>query len=146
MGVVKFYTNHSNRNVVNKNIDQIKSKTLTFKDKVEILNPIIKVAYDSDILNCNYLYITEFNRYYFVQKTDLVNQMMIFYCHVDVLQTYKNKLKECQAIAARNGEAYDAYLTDTEYPIKNYDILQIKEFPFSFEDNNHFVLTVLGGA
>lgn len=147
MGRIKLYKNHTNKNVWNKNFDSDDSGwiNITFKDTVDVLNPIVNLTFDESYLDYNYMFIEEFDRYYFIEKTELESQIFTCYCHVDVLETYKNSIKKCQAIADRNGFQYNFYLPDKEFPIENYEIIQIKESNKKFTKNYHFVLSTLGG-
>ena len=69
------------------------------KENTSILNPVfnIRVAAPStgvyDFNNCNYCYIAEFERYYFITDiTVLAHGLYRIACHVDVLMSNKEKL------------------------------------------------------
>lgn len=65
------------------------------------LNPIFKV--DGTMSNSNYCYCSEFGRYYFIESVEaLAGGHCLYHCHVDVLYTYCNQIKELECFVARN--------------------------------------------
>jgi hypothetical protein len=66
-----------------------------------------------DLVDTNYCYITEFGRYYYITKIEPQSAGMCYiYCHVDVLMTYKNEIRNCPIIAARSTNNYNLHLQD----------------------------------
>lgn len=148
MGRIKLYKNHSNKNVWNKNFDSDNSGwiNITFKNTVDVLNPIVNLTFDESYLEYNYMFIEEFDRYYFIEKTELESQIFTCYCHVDVLETYKNSIKECNATAIRCADSnfYNKFLNDEKYLGYQDTNIQIKKFSESFSKDSSYVL-VIGG-
>lgn len=67
----------------------------------DILDPTIKLS--SNYLTYNYAYIPSFNRWYFVRGDDTIEGTHILkFCHVDVLMTYKNEIKNLTCHVIRN--------------------------------------------
>lgn len=65
------------------------------------LNPIFKV--DGTRSNVNYCYCSEFGRNYFIESVEaLAGGHCLYHCHVDVLYTYKDQIKELECFVARN--------------------------------------------
>ena len=67
-----------------------------FKEDTSIINPVftVKVASSSvtdyDFNNCNYCYIDELKRYYFIKDIVIIAQGTFrIFCHVDVLMSNK---------------------------------------------------------
>lgn len=147
MSRIKLYKNHSRKNVWNKNLTNATNYiNITFKENVDILNPVIKLVYNSNYLGFNYVYIEDFDRYYFIEKTELINKTYVCYCHVDVIQTYKNSIKECNATAIRCADSnfYNKFLNDEKYLGYQDTNIQIKKFSESFSKDSSYVL-VIGG-
>ena len=146
---IKLYTNTSRRNVFDKQntLTERFSLSIQFKDDVDILNPVIRLVYNSEYItkNVNYVYIEDFNRYYFIDKVELINHEWVCHCHVDVLYTYKTQIKECEGIAGRSTHNYNQFITDGEYCIENDERVMLKKFPNSFEKNLQLCLVTLGG-
>lgn len=88
--IVKVYNNKSNKNVVNKKIEEIQEITFEFKDDSDITNPILILqSYKSG----NFCYIPDLNRYYYIDKIELMNGGFYkLYLEIDVLMSYKDEI------------------------------------------------------
>lgn len=88
--IVKVYNNKSNKNIVNKKIEEIQEITFEFKDDSDITNPILILqSYKSG----NYCYIPDLKRYYFIDKIELMNGGFYkLYLEIDVLMSYKDEI------------------------------------------------------
>ena len=80
---------------------------------------IAKYKIKSDILSSNYVYIPDFNRYYFINDITSVRQnLWRLSLHVDVLMSYKNEINNTNAFISRNEFKYDLDIYDRELPTK----------------------------
>lgn len=88
-------------------------------EKVNILNPSFIVEYNSNLLNANYCYISELNRYYYITSHNLERgNRLIFNCEVDVLKTYYEQIKNCNATVIRSeSEGKPTGIPDKQLPI-----------------------------
>lgn len=65
------------------------------------------------VLSANYVYIPEFNRYYFINDIiSIRTNMWRLNMHVDVLMSYKNQIKQMNAFVNRNEFIYDEMVKD----------------------------------
>lgn len=89
---VIFYNNKSKINVINKNLEEIKTLEFNFKNDSNILYPnLILKNYSGG----NYCYIPELNRYYYIDTIDLISgDLYNIKCSVDVLKSYHKYLKD----------------------------------------------------
>ena len=94
---ITFYKTVSNENQIQKVLTDSKTYTGTFKTDLDILNPKIIISDISySILDFNYCFIQELNRYYFVKNiTILSNNHFLIDCKIDVLKTYSTELQNC---------------------------------------------------
>lgn len=94
---ITFYKTVSNENQIQKVLTDSKTYTGTFKTDLDILNPEIIISDISySILDFNYCFIQELNRYYFVKNiTILSNNRFLIDCKIDVLKTYSTELQNC---------------------------------------------------
>lgn len=136
-----FFKNKSDNIVVNKDIDRILTKEITLKDDTSIIKPTIILSYDSNILDCNYLYML--NRYYFITNITCSNQRLIIDCDCDELYTYRTQILNSKAIIKRQEKLFNTYLNDSEYKSYEYSRIQTKEFPSGFTAQE-FILAVSG--
>lgn len=82
--------------------------------------PTLLLRYDSTITQHNYMYIAEWNRYYFIDNISVDNgKQMIISASVDVLMTYRDSIKSCNATCIRNeGIGKPTDVPDSSFPIK----------------------------
>lgn len=151
---ITVYQNTSARNVVDKSLTQIATyQTAQIKDVCSIADPVITVSNTTGILSGNYLYIPDFNRYYFINKIETEHQRIIIYAHVDVLMTYAAQLRNMSGLLARvqDKNMYNLYLNDKAFKTLQYKDLWTEAFrgsdgkPVSFTKDLNFVLVLAGG-
>ena len=93
--------------------------TGTLRDRCSITDPVFSLAIvDSDAGAFNYLYVSEWGRYYFVKETVIERDGLVtVYCHVDVLYSNKASIKNLSAYVERNENTYNAFLPDAKRPL-----------------------------
>lgn len=101
------------------------------------------------IIGCNYAYIKEFNRYYFITNiTSIRNDLWQIDMKVDVLMSYKDQIKKLDAFIDRNEFNYNLDLEDLELPTQsdvNVSITSIPNDLFGTDDadGRYYVLTLV---
>lgn len=132
---------------VDKSVTVQLSLSCTLKDETSVENPTILVATNTNISACNYMYIPEFDRYYFI--TDIVSVRDGLWAvsgHVDVLYTYSSGIKGCTATLKRQENLFNLYLDDPEFKTYNKSQIVTKAFTGSaLNKNMSYVLVVAGG-
>lgn len=144
---IKFYKNLSDKIVVDKNIDQIGTDiTGTLREGCSIIDPIIKFegTIGTHLTECNYAYIFEFGRYYFINNIKCVGNLFEVYMHIDVLKTYASGIRSNNAVIARQENLYNLYLQDGVFKTYSQPHMQIAQFPAGFTDFE-FIFSVAGG-
>lgn len=136
--------NASDVNVLTKSTSILGTYTGTLKDKTSILSPVILLE-GTIPTNCNYMYISTFGRYYFIDDVVSVgNNVFQVSAHVDVLTTYASQIRGCTGIVARNQNKWNLYIDDGTFKTYQNEINQIRVFPSGFT-TYEFVLAVAGG-
>lgn len=137
-------------NVINKNLGSpLFTANGAFRDDIDVLNPTFSLGnlegLTEDIVqNCNYMYISEFERYYFITaKTIPYDTELILSGKVDVLRTYAVDIMNLNAIVERNSVNYNNYLIDHSAQAYNFPMVLTKRFPRPFGALNYY-LTVAG--
>lgn len=103
---------------------------------------------------CNYIYIPDFNRWYFVDNIEFLNGNQVkFTLSEDVLYTYCDKILTTAQMVKRNAYTYNGKYQDEKFPIQQNKISVVKNFtgvPFSKNDmasgKRCVALTVSGGG
>lgn len=90
--LMKMYDTKSSNNVINKVLENEHKFDIKFKDKTDIVNPVVILSSPTLILS-NYAYIPDFNRYYFVDKIELFpNSIYHITLRCDVLESFKAEI------------------------------------------------------
>lgn len=143
---IKFYNNLSDKIVVDKNITQLGADvTGTLRENCSIIDPVIKVegTVGSNITTCNYAYITEFARYYYITNIVCVGKLFEVHMHVDVLMSFRGDIRTNSAVVSRQEKQYNLYLQDGVFKEQSNPHYEIKQFPSGFNSFN-FILAVSG--
>lgn len=147
--VIKLQKNLSPVNKVGKDITDVAIATGTLRDGTSIIDPIVRIdstLSDNMISDVNYAYIEEFGRYYLVTNIEIDNnRLWNVHMHVDVLETYKEQIKEQNAVVARQENNYNLMLDDGWF--MSYQDPIIQTLPFSVAapfESQEFILVIAG--
>lgn len=96
-------------------------RTCDIHEPCSVISPELTLYYDSenDYINANYLYIPEWNRYYFIKsKTVTSGQRVRIVCYIDVLMSFSDEIKQLECIVTRQSwDLGNHYLKDGEIAI-----------------------------
>lgn len=138
--------NSSPANQINKSVTLVSSLSGDFRDSVNVMTPVVRIERSSPI-GFNYLYIGEFERWYFVNKVEVVRTGILdLYLSEDVLESFSTEIKKNKAIISNNANAYNVYLNDNQLIHTQRDLYWRKEFPKGFYENDSYewVLLIAG--
>lgn len=99
--------------------------------------------------SCNYAYIEEFKRYYFI--TDIIsvkNNLWQINMRVDVLMSHTEQIKLLSGIIERQENIYNDYLVDNQIQFQTNWHTETIEYPNTFfettnDDEYHYVMNVV---
>lgn len=142
---ISLMVNSSPKEQLDKNLSTIQTVSGTLKEETSLIDPTIKIQGSvSSFSNCNYMYIPEFNRYYFVTDIrSITNSIFEVSGHVDVLMTYRHRIRDNNAIVRRQANSWNLYLNDGSFKVYQNPIVLTKAFPSGFS-HQEFVLAVAG--
>lgn len=151
---IHFYQNSSPENYVNKSLTEITVAYGVLREATSITRPSIQISglTDSQVASINYAYITQFNRYYYVDNVVSVhNNLWQFDLRCDVLKSFWNETKNCECIVARNEYERTKDLIDNEIYFtadSKYEVIKFPNTPFSVAGatDKRFVLIVQGAG
>lgn len=136
---ITLYQNSSENNRIDKTeyLTSVGEIQGYLRQETNIINPTIIIEYNK-VIDFNYIYISTFNRYYFVNSVSSVRtNLWRIELSVDVLMTYKDTILNYECFVARNENTYDAYIEDKYLPLKyEKEIEYINEW--SSTDTNSF--------
>lgn len=146
--VIKLMKNSDEKVKVVKNPQLLTSISGTLKQNTDLVNPTILITTTATgiqaITEVNYIYIEYFKRYYFVNTVrNIRTNLWELECHVDVLMSYADQIKQNTAIVARQENNWNMLLDDGSFQVYSDPIIATKAFPNSFNSHS-YILTVAG--
>lgn len=161
-GKVVFMKNNSEVNKAVKNAEVVETITCKYLDEMTILEPVIQCIESAKILSCNYCYIEDFKRYYFMgNPTLLTGGIMQIPLSVDVISSWWDEIKENEFLITTSGVAdgeteprYQNKMITDEFQIQSpqRDIETIffcsdsSDFSTAFKFSGNQVVMVIAGA
>ena len=142
---IDFYKNTVPKNRLYRNLTGHLVSQGHLIDPCDVLNPVIKMAYNAYHVNINYCYIPDFNRYYFIEDYVIEGDTITLYMHVDVLYTYRQTILQSQCIAMRSSSHGNLYLKDDFVQFENGWIYNYSKFPYEFDDETGTYLLYITG-
>ena len=145
MEIILYY-NDSEKIKLDKDLTQIGTIEGRLFQNTSITKPSIIFDLYTTVFSANYLYIPQFNRYYFI--TDVVNvsaNKWQIQARVDVLTSFKSAIRENTAIIERQENEYNLYLDDKYYRAYQNEDVQYKKFSGNLPADK-YILVVNGGG
>lgn len=143
---IDFYKNTVPKNRLYRNLTGHLVATGHLIDACDVLNPVIKMAYNAYHININYCYISDFARYYFIEKYVIEGDTVTLYMHVDVLYTYRLTILNSQCIAERSSSHYNVNLNDNMIQAEQGYRYNVSQLPYTFDPSTgSYILMVTGG-
>lgn len=122
-------------------------------ESVSILNPVFVLAYNAAYLRANYIYVSDFSKWYYITDMSVDTAGRIFIrCSIDVRQTFGAAFIHCPAIITRAESIGKPTLyPDCQLPVhpnkKNITSIIMPETSSSFtgDGDTCYLLTCIGG-
>lgn len=87
----------------------------TLIDDTSLMNPTFKIESGSNPIGKNYCYVSDFNRYYFVNDISSYQGFWYISCTCDVLASFKTEIGAESHYVLRSASSYDGYISDNAY-------------------------------
>lgn len=151
---VDFYTCTCDNRVVDKTnyLSEPTTKTLQVFQQTGIMHPTLLLNYSADIVNNNYFFIREWNRYYYIVGMEVMTGgRMTVTGSEDVLYSNKNSILELNAYVVRTESKKDNNLiVDNKRPVQAnrrcHTIMFPNELLNGVDTDRVYLLTVVGGS
>ena len=144
---IRLILNNSALNVADKDFTTIDTLTGNLRNETSVTNPTIIIESNvNDIAECNYFYIPQFHRYYFVTDIRSIrNGLVEISGHCDVLTTaFKlGTLTDCMGITKRQQTDWNLDINDGYFKVYQNPIVTTELFPQGFNTFS-YVLAVAG--
>lgn len=137
--------NNSEKARLDKELTTIMTMQGTIRRGTSIVDPVIVFECDiTNVVSCNYITIPQFGRSYFVNDVRSVGMKLVeFSCHVDVLSSFKDSIRQNTAIIKRQENKWNLYLNDGSFKVYQNPMVLTKAFPSGFT-TQELVLAVAG--
>lgn len=155
---ILLYNNVSDRRTLTKSITLIRELTgCELYDGSSLSKPIFKLKYSPEYIDCNYIYIPEFKRYYFCRPDVEPGGIIYFYCECDVLMSANEYIKNLNVRVCRYEKKVTPYVPDNQvtkisktettnlYFNNGNTPFTISESPIISDSVFHWALSVVGG-
>lgn len=142
---IDFYKNTVPKNRLYRNLTGHLVATGHLIDACDVLNPVIKMAYNAYHININYCYISAFGRYYFIEKYVIEGDTVTLYMHVDVLYTYRENILNSQCIAARSSSHGNLFFHDDFVQSEAGYRYNVSKFPYNFASTGGTYILYIAG-
>ena len=138
---IQLMNNTDELNKITKHPSSVLTLEGTLRDEASIVDPVILVEYDGALTGVNYMYISQFHRYYFINDIVSVrNKLWRIHAHCDVLKTYSEGILGTPAVVARNENKYNLLLDDSMFKVESDPRLQICKFPQKFTGQSYLLI------
>lgn len=143
---IRYYNTSNPYNVLTKKLSYITGNQITRnKDTVDIVRPVLEVEYDASLLECNYIHIAEFARYYFASVEVMTGGRLRISGKSDPLMTMADTIRnsgDCLVLRSANNVA--SYLQDSEQALSTQKTVTVKKFPYEFKEFSIMLLAAGG--
>lgn len=117
---VQIGTTTSDPRVINKKISLKEAVSCNVIHANDVAHPTIELKYNADYDGCNYMYIDEFHRYYYIESITMSSATTCTIVgHSDPLMSFKTELQGRNFTIARKEKDRESYIFDEEltYPL-----------------------------
>lgn len=151
---VDFYTCTCDNRVVDKTnyLSEPITKTLQVFEQTGVFHPTLLLNYSADVVNCNYFYIHEWNRYYYIVGMEVMTgSRMTVTGSEDVLYSNKNEIMNLPAYVVRTeSNKENKLIVDNKKPVQAnrrcHTILFPNQLLDGVDTDRVYLLTVVGGS
>ena len=147
MATANLYIINDDKRKLEKNLSNVikENVNIFYKDATEFIHPVIRLSYDGswNMKDCNYIYLDDKNRYYFVKSHKMLAGKIIEYSlEVDVLKSHEIGIRQLRCTVLRNENLANGYLHDSSYKTYAYQQVTCKMYPRSINQDSIILMTV----
>lgn len=145
--LVKVGISTSDKKSVGKNFNTVMQVDCIIKDKTTILNPVFVLTYNKELTTCNYAYVEELGRYYYLGNAVIgMDGSMEIPAMVDVLMSWQSYILNLKCIIERQEKVFSPYIFDGEL-LTRCDKVQetVNVGTVGIDNNLRYYLVTTGG-
>lgn len=141
--LMKLYTTKTPNNTIGKVLENETEYNIKFKAQADRTKPVV-VLMSETIIDFNYAYIPDFNRYYFIENIEVTpNKIYNISLRCDVLESFKNDILESSGFVNQQTTPNKYYNSDYQTEIKKeVDVIKSN---VTLETTKSTILVTIGG-
>jgi hypothetical protein len=142
---VNLYKCNDNRYKVDKTLSDEKTFNAFSNTDINVINPVLKIADSANSIDgYNILYIPLLKRFYFIENVTVIRTgLYLVQLHIDVLYTYREKIKQGRGQLGESEKLIKPYYNDLSAPMDARPKIKKLDFSYTFPENAQNVLVVV---
>lgn len=142
--LMKLYTTKTPNNTIGKVLENETEYNIKFKAQADRTKPVV-VLMSEIMIDFNYAYIPDFNRYYFVESIEVTpNKIYNISLRCDVLESFKNDILESSGFVNQQTTPNKYYNSDYQTEIKKeVDVIKSN---VTLDTTKSTILVTIGGV
>ena len=144
---LKLYATNDHDNVINKDLQLIYTVTIKLKNTVDIIQPDIVLDDENtmDFSKCNYAYLSDFNRFYFIRSIKVMNNhFWNLSLECDVLESFKDDILNSYVEINRRLKEGEYFATGAK--VETIREIDIYKSDTTLRNEKNIILSTIGGA
>ena len=143
---LNLYYNTSDNRTINKTLTPGLTISGNLREESSIIKPIITIQSDN-VIRENYLYIPEYQRYYYITGKESVRTgIWRIHMEVDPLMSFKRDILALSVVVSKQSAITngDEYIDDGSLVTDNQLFKTVYKFAEGFNDNAQYILITAG--
>ena len=143
---LNLYYNTSDNRTINKTLTPGLTISGNLREESSIIKPIITIQSDN-VIRENYLYIPEYQRYYYITGKESVRTgIWRIHMEVDPLMSFKRDILALSVVVSKQSAITngDEYIDDGSLVTDNQLFKTVYKFADGFNDNAQYILITAG--
>lgn len=142
--LMKLYTTKTPNNTIGKVLENETEYNIKFKSQADRTKPVV-ILMSETMIDFNYAYIPDFNRYYFVESIEVTpNKIYNISLRCDVLESFKNDILASSGFVNQQTTPNKYYNSDYQTEIKKeVDVIKSNVI---LDTTKSTILVTIGGV
>ena len=144
---IYLYTTPDEKNKLNKTLNNSVHFEGVLKEETSVIEPSVIIE-GSNLSGYNYMYIPQFNRYYFIKDIySIRNNLWKIQAAVDVLLSFKDGIETCPIVLdVSEVEEIESYIPGEMWQGTVRNKTDVINFPYGLNNSGEYILITSGGG
>ena len=142
--VMKLYSTKTPSNTIGKVLENEAEYEIKFKAQADKTKPVV-VLRSETMLNFNYAFIPDFERYYFIENIEVTpNKIYNVSLRCDVLESFKEDIKKSSGVISQQTNGNNYFNSDYQTEIKKE--VDVIKSTVTLDTTKSTILVTIGGV